>query len=314
MDAYEFSLLYSPSVINPNAIYNNIAGSVYIHYTYPFWNYTSPVNGVQANYNQILATTIKNNYWGGGPSNANFMLAPSNCCAVIGVSPNDANFYLTPAANCTFQPSPDDPTGYDPAQASARLSNTTINVPVDLQVGDLASLEPAAQVYLTVYRRMLQDQIEGTTQLLAEHLSEASPEVTPDAKFSVTQAMAAMLANQLYHLNPCEENAWSPQSYRTAQNISSNTKNSHSSRSQLSEIKVQPNPLSNSTVIYFSNGANEMYDLKVISEIGQVVYANSTLQGNMIKLDGLNWAAGIYTVFLTSATHHYTTKLIVAKK
>jgi hypothetical protein len=127
--------------------------------------------------------------------------------------------------------------------------------------------------------------------------------------------MGAILANQLYKLDPCTDNAWAPTSYRTAQSgpISNQVNNTHNQSSILQSIKISPNPASGIINIKSDNKANFVGDLTIENEVGAIVLKMNNLNTNQQNIDISNLSEGIYTVTLKNASQLLTTKLVVVK-
>jgi hypothetical protein len=75
-------------------------------------------------------------------------------------------------------------------------------------------------------------------------------------------------------------------------------------------VRVVPNPFTQSTTVTFNNSTGEEFSLKVFSLDGASVFNEQKTSSGIFKLDGTTLPAGTYTYVLTSASVSYTGKML----
>jgi hypothetical protein len=329
MDCYLYADAYEHSVVNGSAIKSNrfdgngltilpnTGIAMKINYSYPFWN---------TNLALLKTMSFKNNYWGlpnyqfNGSICFNSYSTPTclNAQSVVS-NPNypDAQNYLSSIpTGCNiggFDPTEIDP--YDPNNSSARLSHTNIEIPQELVDATLLSEEPAGRIFAMAYRKMLANNIDEATFMLADYLSVADPTTLPDLRFEATQQLAAKLAAQLYALDPCTS-PYDPSQQPAERKAKLNTiKQAIALRAAKNNIAkgitIFPNPFESSTTVNFTNDTKETFVCRVYNMQGQSVKTIENIESNSFTIDASMMPKGMYWIELKSKTKAYRERLVV---
>jgi len=77
------------------------------------------------------------------------------------------------------------------------------------------------------------------------------------------------------------------------------------------DLTVLPNPMTDKSIIVFSNPNDKNHSLSVFNIEGKIVYSKQNIITNSILLDRNDFVAGVYFIVISWSNNKLSTKLIV---